>query len=137
MINQYATFFTSVIVRSSVFNKGHLVPIPETLGLILRALKPNLGTLRSNLKPLRSQIWCSWGKMENDLLFCVYYLLLPESTPPSTTRLKLLYSKGVQVFLDLLVYHAGSPRSTLAPLTKCTRLYSKVELLLPNLMLFS
>ena len=33
----------------------------------------------------------SEGKMENDLLFCVYYLLLPESTPPSTTRLKLLY----------------------------------------------
>ena len=29
------------------------------------------------------------------------------------------------MFLVLLVYHVGSPRSTLAPLTKCTRLYSK------------
>ena len=67
------------------------------------------------------------GKMENDLLFSVYYLLLSESTPPSTTRLKLLYPKRGPVFLILLVYHVGSPRSTLAPLTKCTRLYSKLN----------
>ena len=63
--------------------------------------------------------------MENDVLYSVYYLLLLESTPPSTTRLKLLYPKRGPVLLVLLVYHVGSPRSTLATLTKCTRLYSK------------
>ena len=65
--------------------------------------------------------------MENDLLFTVYYGLLPKSTPPSTTRLKHLYSKRVPVFLVLLVYHVGSPRSTLALLKKFTWLYSKLN----------
>ena len=65
--------------------------------------------------------------MENDLLFSVYYLLLPESTPPSTTGLKLLYPKLVQVFKALLLFHVGSLRSTPLPLSKCSMLYSKLN----------
>ena len=67
------------------------------------------------------------GKMENDLLFSVYYLLLPESTPPSTTGLKLLYPKLVPVFKALLLFHIGSPRSTPLPLPKCSKVYSKLN----------
>ena len=67
------------------------------------------------------------GKMENDLLFSVYYLLLLESIPPSTTGLKLLYPKLVQVFKALLLFHVGSLRSTPLPLSKCSMLYSKLN----------
>ena len=67
------------------------------------------------------------GKMENDLLFSVYYLLLSESILPSTTGLKLLYPKLFQVFQALLFFHAGSPRSTPLPLSKCSMLYSKLN----------
>ena len=66
------------------------------------------------------------GKMENHLLFSVYYLLLPESIPPSTTGLKLLYPKLVPVFKALLLFHIGSPRSTPLPLPKCSKVYSKL-----------
>ena len=112
--------FSSIIAISA----SAILSVSNSYFLMLSALQKLVKSKNSE-----SGITIPNGKMENDLLFSVYYLLLLESTPPSTTRLKLLYPKRGPVFLVLLVYHVGSPRSTLAPLTQCTRLYSKLNYL--------